>query len=352
MNIRTNLKTDIYRERSPSRSRINYLRLDKNERVSNFEKKFFKKILTQIKHEHLTSYPEMEKIYNLISKKNKINKDSIVLTAGSDGGIRLSFELFTRPLDKIICLSPTFAMVDIYSKIFNLRQLKVGYDKNLKLDYNKFYNFLKKKISLVVFANPNSPTGTLMEKKEILKILKITNRKRIPVLIDEAYYGFSNFTALNLIKKFNNLIIVRTFSKAFGLAGCRAGYLISNKRIAKKLFSLKPMYEINSLATIIIENLLKNNTDKLYSRETEKGKKYLINFLKKKNYKFIDTNANFIHIDFGKYKKDLLKHFKRNKILIKGSIGVKGLQNFTRITLGPVQEMKYLLNIINKANVK
>ena len=75
---------------------------------------------------------------------------------------------------------------------------------------------------------------------------------------------------------------MRTFSKAFGLAGCRAGYLISNKRIAKKLFSLKPMYEINSLATIIIENLLKNNTDKLYSRETEKGKKYLINFLKKK----------------------------------------------------------------------
>ena len=56
-------------------------------------------------------------------------------------------------------------MVDIYLKIFNLRQLKVGYDKNLKLDYNKFYNFLKKKISLVVFANPNSPTGTLMEKK-------------------------------------------------------------------------------------------------------------------------------------------------------------------------------------------
>ena len=168
MNIRTNLKTDIYRERSPSRSRINYLRLDKNERVSNFEKKFFeKKILTQIKHEHLTSYPEMEKIYNLISKKNKINKDSIVLTAGSDG-IRLSFELFTRPLDKIIChsLALTFAMVDIYSKIFNLRQLKVGYDKNLKLDYNKFYNFLKKKISLVVFANPNSPTGTLMEKKK------------------------------------------------------------------------------------------------------------------------------------------------------------------------------------------
>ena len=143
MTIKTNLQKKIFRERSPKKSRLNYLRLDKNERVSRFEKNFFKKIMSKITHEHLTSYPEMEKIYDMIARQNKISKRSIVLTAGSDGGIRLCFELFTKPLDRIICLTPTFAMVNIYSKIFRVKQSKIGYDTKLKLNLVKETIILK-----------------------------------------------------------------------------------------------------------------------------------------------------------------------------------------------------------------
>lgn len=348
MTIKTNLQKKIFRERSPKKTRLSYLRLDKNERVSRFEKNFFKKIMSKITHEHLTSYPEMEKIYDMIARQNKISKRSIVLTAGSDGGIRLCFELFTKPSDRIICLTPTFAMVNIYSKIFKVKQSKIGYDTKLKLNLGKFHSLLKKKISLVIFANPNSPTGTIIDTKEVIKILKITKRKKIPVLIDEAYYGFSRFSAANLVKKYDNLVVARTFSKAYGLAGCRAGYLVSNKKIAEKFFSLKPMYEINSIATIIIEEFLKSNEYKRYIKNTEKGKKFLISFLTKNNFKFIDTYANFIHVDFGKSKKLLLNSFKKNKILVKGGPGVKGFENFTRITLGPVDQMKKLINVVKK----
>lgn len=344
--LKTNIFQPVYRERGPIRSRLKYLRLDKNERVSNFEKKLFKKIIKNFKSEYLTAYPELEKIYTLIAKINNISKNNLVITAGSDGAIRMCFDLFTKNNDQIICLSPTFAMVDVYSRTHKLKQIKIKYDINLALDLKSILKNITKNIALIILANPNSPTGTLIKKKNLIAIIKKSQSKKVPILIDEAYFGFTKFTALPLIKKYKNLVIARTFSKAYGLAGCRAGYLATNKELAKKFFSLKPMYEINSLASIIIEEFIKKKIDKKYSRENFEGKKYLIKFFKKKDLRYIDTHANFIHVDFEEKKSKLIKTFMKNKILVKGGIAIKGLENFTRITTGPKNEMNKIINIL------
>lgn len=346
-NNKINITKNIYRERGPQITRHKYLRLDKNERVSVLEKTFFNNLIKKISHEDLTSYPELEPLYNLLSKDNKINKECFVITPGSDGGIRLCFELFVKPNDKIITLSPTFAMVDIYSKIFQAKQLKVTYDENLKLDLNKIFTSLKKKVSLLILANPNSPTGTIIKDETMYKILRAAKKNKTAVLIDEAYFGFSDYTTAPLIKKFNNLIIVRTFSKSFGLAGLRGGYIVTNKFLAKQLFSLKPMYEINSLAVLIIKEFIKKKIAKQYAYQTNLGKKFLINKFKKIGLDYFDTHANFIHVDFKNKRNKVINKLKKNKILFKGGPGVKKLENFIRITTGPIREMKKFTKVLD-----
>ena len=131
---------------------------------------------------------------------------------------------------------------------------------------------INRNISLIIIANPNSPTGTLISQLNMERIIKKANAHAVPVLIDEAYYGFSDTTVLPLLKKYNNLIISRTFSKAYGLAGLRVGYIVSNIRIAKLLFNLKPMYEVNSIGVLACTVMLKNSKiHRHYISETKKA---------------------------------------------------------------------------------
>ena len=340
---------DIFRVRGPFKTRLNKLRLDKNERVSIFEKRFFNRILKKIKHEHLLAYPETEALYDLLAKKLKVSRNSLVLTAGADAALRSCFDLCVRPGDTVITLYPTFAMVDIYIKFFRAKQIKIKYGSDLKLDFRKLINSINTKVSLIVFANPNSPTGTILSYDQIVDILKKAYFNGVSVLIDEAYFGFGSYTTLPLLKRFPNLIIARTFSKSFGLAGCRAGYLISKPKLAKRLYRLRPMYEINSIAVLIVTELLKNEIlVKKYLKETNAGKKYLISKLKALNFNYLKTHANFLHIDFEKKKHIAESLFRKKNILIKGGPGVQGYENYLRITLGPQKKMKLVVDVIRK----
>lgn len=329
-------------------SRKNYLRLDKNERVSNFANKIINKI--QLDSFDLTAYPETGKIYEQLSKINKLSVDNFILTAGSEFGIRMCFEYFcTNKKKKIITLEPTFGMVDVYSKLFNLKRVKISYNKKFKLNLDKLFKQINKSISLIILANPNSPTGTIIEKNYIQHILKKSNILNIPVIIDEAYEGFYDYSYLKLIKKFSNLIILRTFSKSFGLAGLRAGYLVSNKKLIKELYKYKTMYEINSVASKVVLFLLKNpRYVKDYLNQTLKGKNFLENELRQIGIKFLKTYSNFIHIKLGKKKNFIESELKRNKILTRKGPGVKGYEDYLRITLGPENEMKRVASVLRK----
>ena len=338
----------LRRDKISLSSRKNYLRLDKNERVSNFTNKIINNI--QLDSFDLTAYPETGKIYKQLSKINKLTKENFILTAGSEFGIRMCFEYFcTNKNKKIITLEPTFGMVEVYSKLFNLKQIKINYNKKFKLDFDKLYKKINKNISLVILANPNSPTGTIIEETSIINILKKSNRLNIPVLIDEAYEGFYRPSYLKLIKKFSNLIILRTFSKSFGLAGLRAGYLISNKKLIFELYKYKPMYEINSAASKAVLFLLKNQKYvKDYINQTLIGKSFFEKELKKIKIPFLKTYANFIHIKLSTKKNRIEAELKKRKILTRKGPGVIGYEDYLRITLGPKNEMKKVITVLNK----
>tara|TARA_B100001057_G_C22822668_1_gene940042 strand:- start:230 stop:1291 length:1062 start_codon:yes stop_codon:yes gene_type:complete len=338
----------VFRVRGPQKTRFSFLRLDKNEKTNKFKPYFFKKILNKLKSEHLTAYPEVENLYSLISKKDKVGRDSIVLTAGSDGVIRACFDFFVEKGSKIITIEPTFAMVNIYAKIFQTKQIKIGYNKNLEIDFLKLIKSIKKGVELIIIANPNSPTGTKLNKYQIKTVLDKAKKNNVPILIDEAYYGFCKTTCVPFLKKYKNLIISRTFSKAFGVAGARVGYLIANPLIAKTIFKLKPMYEINSIGVVVSEELIKNRLDRDYVKEVEKGRNLLKKYLISENYQFILTDANFMHINFGQKVNKVKRIFIKKNILIKGGPQVKGFEKYLRVTLGSINEMKEVIKVLKK----
>lgn len=338
----------IHRIRGPVETRFNKIRLDKNEKPDNHLSELLKKIKKNIRHEHLTAYPETEKLYKTISKKFKIKKESIVLTPGSDAAIKSCLDLFTEKNEKIMTIEPTFAMVDIYSKIKRVKQIKIRYDKKLELNYKKIFKTIKsKKISLIILANPNSPTGTIIPKKILFDILQSCQKKNIVILIDEAYFGFYKFSTVPLIKKYSNLIVCRTFSKAYGLAGCRVGFLAANKNLAKRLYNLRPMYEVNSVGAMIVNEILKKNSYVIKNLKDQlEGKKYLFNELKKLKLRYLDGYANFIHINLGNKKNKAERIFLKHNILIRGGLNVPGYKNFLRVSLGPKKMMKSVIKIL------
>ena len=114
----------------------------------------------------------------------------IFMSAGSDIAIKTCFELFTKKNDKVIIMNPTFGMVNVYCNIYALKSVKIGFNKKLELDYKKLFENINKRTSLIILANPNSPTGTIIPKEIMIKIFSKTNKLNIPLVIDEAYEGF------------------------------------------------------------------------------------------------------------------------------------------------------------------
>jgi len=162
-------------------------------------------------------------------------------------------------------------------------------------------------------------------------------------MYDEAYYEFSGLTCADLINKFPNLIITRTFSKAFGLAGLRAGYLISNKRITQEILKVKSPYDLNIMAANAASAALNDiKSMKSYVKEVmQKSKPELEKFLKKNNMKFYPSRANFLFVET-KDPMGLFNFLKKNKIL------VRPLAGRLRITVGTLKETKILIKSIKK----
>ncbi len=341
---------NLKRETPQNLDRSDFLRLDKNERVINFNKIFLNTLKKKLNTFQISSYPNIEKIRNLIAQNLSISNSYICLTSGSDFGLRMCFEYFCKEKEKIITLNPTFGMVEVYSKLFGLKNIKINYDEKLNINLKFLYknlNNLSKKISMVIIANPNSPTGSIIKPKILLEIIKKTNKLKIPVIIDEAYYGFYKFSYIKFIKKFDNLVILRTFSKASGLAGLRAGYIVTGKKISQNLFKYRPMYEISSIACLAIEYLMKNKSvSRNHISKINLSKKYLSKELTKMNYNFLNTHGNFFHIDLGGNKKKFETILKINKILIRKGPGVKGFENYLRFSLGSIIQMKKVIKLL------
>ena len=329
--------------------------LDKNENTDEVINNFFKKeFLNQIPPRYLYSYPSLAETYAKVSKFCKKNKNQILLTHGSDGGIKTIFESIVKQNDKVIIFSPTFEMYDVYCKLYQAKYKTINYsikDKKIYLNFSRLFKTLKEfKPKLICFASPDSPTGFFFNQIQVKKILEFSKKNNIFVLIDEAYYLFSEKTYINEINKYKNLAIIRSMGKAFGVAGLRVGFIVSNKINIDFFRSYRGMYEINNIAAYMLNKILtkkgikevKNSVNRLIE-----GKKFFLKNLKKNpNIEFIDTHANFIHLKILKDKNKIIK--KINEICVfKKRQKHPILKDYIRLSLTTKKNFINILKVLN-----
>ena len=340
----------IKRKKNDAKSREEFYRLDKNEMISDFESSFLKKIKKRINSFHINTYPEINDVYKKLAKSLKVSSDNIILTSGSDLGIKNCFELFVRKKNEVITINPTYGMVSVYAKLFQAKQIKINCEKNLRINTLKILKKINHKTSLVVIANPNSPTGSVISQQNIIQILSKAKENNCYVLIDECYYHYYGQTSLNLISRFSNLIISRSFSK-IGLAGCRIGFLISNKALRRKLYKFRPFYEITSFSVLLLNEFLENkNITKKYIQQTKRGKLYLAKYFIKKNIFFFSTSTNFILIILKNRKvtNKLFNQLLKNRILVTIEKNIPHYKYVIRFTVGPAYIMRKVIKVIDK----
>jgi histidinol-phosphate aminotransferase len=179
----------------------------------------------------LTAYPDVGPLYKKLAQCLDIPQNQIHLSAGSDVGIKTVFEVYVESTDEVIIIHPTYATYYVYSQMFNARLIKINFDENLALPAERIIEKISATTKLICIANPNSPTGTVLPIKDLKKIIEVASENGALVLIDEAYFQFWGNSVIDLVSAYDNLIVVRTFSKALGLASARLGYLVSSSEV-------------------------------------------------------------------------------------------------------------------------
>lgn len=321
-------------------SRANYLRLDMNENPEGLPKEFFDEVVKKITPEFLAMYPEKERVLELLAKQDGIHKDNISLTNGADEAIRLAFEVFGCEGGKVLTVTPTFEMYDVYANMFGMSHVKVPFDDKLNISVENIIENIDDKTNLVVLLNPNSPIGISYDNSEIEEIICQASKMNSIVLIDEAYFYFHEKTYIDLINKYENVLIIRTFSKLFSLAGTRIGYIAGSKELIHYIENAQPTYNVNSVGLLFAEELLKKPEliKELQAIERE-GRDFLINKLVEENYTYFSQEGNYILIKSNRPPKEILEELKRENILIK--IYRNGvLKDWIRITTGSIDVME------------
>ena len=315
----------------------NLIWLDKNECFDPEFNIFTRSLLNDLPGDTLYTYPEMSSLYKKIAYLTDCEIESHLLTHGSDGAIRLVFQAFVQPGDIVLHTNPTFAMYSVYCKMFGANEILINYQNSLEGPIIDF-TFLKtliieKRPKLFCLPNPDSPTGTIFKYEEIIELIELCNSCNTIMLIDEAYHPFYEKTYITYTKKFKNLIVARTFAKAWGLAGLRIGYLVSHPEISIFMKKLRPMYEVGTISVNFM-NLMLDHVDEMHKSVNRllEGKKYFLKELQKLNFKTLDTKGNFVHVNFGD-NSNLIHAKLENIVLYRKNFTEVSLSGFSRFTL-------------------
>jgi histidinol-phosphate aminotransferase len=224
-----------------------------------------------------------------------------------------------------------------------------SYDNNGSFPTQKVLQSIKKGVKLIVICNPNNPTGTAVSLEAIEKIVKKAFKFNAIVYVDEAYFEFCKITAAGLIKKYPNLIITRTFSKAFGLASLRIGYVLSSAENIIEMLKIRGPYDVNMPAVVAASAALDDlkSLEKYVNKVMNKAKPLLENYFKKNNIKFLPSSANFLLF---KMENPLMHSEKLKKLgfLTRPREG-KGSEGTIRVTIGTVSQMKKFINQFKNA---
>ncbi len=341
------------RMRDQTVGRENSLRLDKNERLMPFPAKAWTEFQASIRPEDLSSYMDLEPTYARLAEILNVSRESLLITHGSDLAIKTVIESTIAHEDEVVLTVPGFAMYDVYTRLQGGIIRSVPVRDTWAADVGAIISQLSQRTKLVVVENPNGFLGTSIIGTELATLAQSAADVNSLLVIDEAYAGMSDMTADSVLlnKSYQNVVIIKTFSKLQGLAGLRFGYLYGRPEVIDALSAVRPMHEISSLtsrAAIWVMNHPEMQED--YVAELRISKKYLINEAYKLGFTVRNTDANFVLLRVPEPVTDLVEEaLVDNNILIRRPFRDARLAEWRRITVGTLADSEKLVKALNAA---
>jgi histidinol-phosphate aminotransferase len=320
------------------------IRLDANESFLNFPIELEDELLKEVRSSLFNRYPDpfSSKVCRLYADYADTSYENIIAGNGSDELIQIIVNAFISPGDKVMLLSPDFSMYRLYTKLAGGTPVEFELRNNFQFDAEAFIEKANcERAKLVFISNPNNPTGGVIAEDTLLKI--VANSNSI-VVIDEAYYEFYGRSLVGKINNYENLVILRTCSKAVGLAALRLGFLITNKMLLQEFKKTKPPFNVNSMTQAIASVIL--SKPEYISRNIESivtERNYLIEKLRiLSGLTVYPTEANFVLIECD-YIQEIKNRSLQSGISIR-SFKSPRLKNCLRVTAGSREENTAFLN--------
>jgi histidinol-phosphate aminotransferase len=348
MKVRLPVRKAILQRRTyeaPAEGRLNKLRLDFNENTSGCGPAALR-ALRKLSPQQLAMYPEYSEPTRRIAKCFGIAQDELLLTNGGDDALRVFFDAFVEPSSRILICEPTFPMYRYYAEIAGAGVENLRYSDEMEFPLDQFVAALRKKPAVAFIANPNNPTGTLLSQAAIKTILVAAPGS--VVVIDEAYAEFSGVTVLPWIRKYPNLFVTRTFSKAAGLAGLRLGAAMAGRESLALLRRAMPPFAVNIGALVAAEAALQERSSiRKYVKQTREIREWFAGELARQGVRTFPSAGNFLLADFGAGGPVFFRKLGVHGILVRERSKDIG-PGFVRISIGTGSEMKRLIKVIQK----
>ena len=308
------------------------LRLDFNENTVAPSPKVFAK-LQSLTAEGLTIYPERHAVEKIVAAKLGLQDDEVLLTNGVDEGIHLMACAFLEHGDEAVIWTPSFFMYDVSVMMMTPGLVKVQSDDSLEFPLERFLAAITKKTKLIIVASPNNPTGSTVSRENLLKVAQAA--PHAVLMVDEAYFHFHGETTMGDAGKIPNLIVARTFSKAYGLANLRVGLLAGDARLIGFLKKVSSPYNVNGVALAVLPEALADDAYlQWYVEQIQAGRERIFAALKELGVRSWPSAANFVLMDIGAKHKELCDVMRSKGVLLRDRSTDPGCDGYVRITVG------------------
>lgn len=330
----------------PMQGRMAYLRYDMNENPEGLPQDFVEMVKKEITPEFLATYPEPDRFLHKYARYAGVEFDNVLAVNGSDMAIRYLLETFGEHGKDVVTVAPSFEMYWVNCNILGYHHVPVAYNSDLTMDVDNILSAITVNTRVVVLLNPNNPVGNVYSREEAERIIQKADSVGAIVIVDEAYHYFYDGTFLDLVKKYSNVAVLRTFSKLFSLAACRLGVIIGSKELIQYVKNAKLTFDANSIALLFAERILDHpEIEQRLIAEEKEGKAYILGELQQRGYECRDCRGNFIFIKTRKSSETVTKELEdKYKLLVK-SYSNELLRPYIRVSVGSKRAMERFLDI-------
>jgi histidinol-phosphate aminotransferase len=308
------------------------LRLDFNENTFRSSPTVIER-LRAVTAEGLTKYPEREPVERAVAAHFGLEAEQVLLTNGVDEAIHLMCVTFLEPEDEALVCTPSFFMYDVSVQMMTRHLRKVQSDATLTFPFERFMAGITERTKLIIIASPNNPTGAVVSREHLLAIAAAA--PRAVLMVDEAYYHFYGESTMGDVASVPNLIVARTFSKAYGLANLRIGMLAGNADPLKFVRKVSSPYNVNGVALDCLPVALADEAYVAwYAEQVRVGRERMMEGLRVLGVPFFPSHANFVLMNIGPKHKELVAAMRAHGVLLRDRSADPGCAGFVRITIG------------------